>query len=157
MLETKANLNDTTMDTLQDLIGTNADCSEFFGEAAQLCSNPTLTPLLQEVSERERSFAMSLSQFVAWNGEEPQDDESLRARMRRWWLRFVVMLPAGDDHAILMEAAAGHALVLERYETLLMERPSLPVRPLLERQCAKVKLTQEKLEALREAYAPLMV
>lgn len=153
-VETKTDLRPATLEMLQDLTGTNTDSAEFFTEAASRIEDPRLAGLFRDLADQRRLFALRLGQLIAWNDEVPEMDESLRAKMRRWWLRFRGLLETGDSHTVLSEVEAAEDVIKQRYESLLTANPGSAASDVLHAQYAQVKAAHDRVRDLRDQLAP---
>ena len=152
-METIDNLNDTTIDKLQDLIRINIDSSKGFETAAKNIENRQISNYFSDCSARRAGFATELQGHVAWSGDEPEDSGSLRGTLHRWWLDIRGTVQDGDEHGVLAEAERGEDAIKERYEDVLKETAGSPLNALLQQHYVSVKADHDAIRDMRDARA----
>ncbi|MBB3206790.1 uncharacterized protein (TIGR02284 family) [Rhodopirellula rubra] len=152
-LETKTDLNETTINKLQKLIRANIDSYNGFHESAEELNDEALASLFRSIGDERSAMATELQQHVAFNGEEAEDDGSVAAKTHRIWINIRGKLNGGDPHVILIEAERGEDHIKEAYEEALKETAGSAMNDVLSAQYAKVKAGHDKIRDLRDAYA----
>ncbi|MCM2369672.1 PA2169 family four-helix-bundle protein [Aporhodopirellula aestuarii] len=152
-LETKTNLNETTVNKLQKLIRANIDSYNGFHESAEELNDETLASLFRSIGDERSAMATELQQHVEFNGEEAEDDGSVAAKTHRIWINIRGKLNGGDPHVILIEAERGEDHIKEAYEDVLKDTAGSAMNDVLSAQYAKVKAGHDKIRDLRDAYA----
>jgi len=151
-LETKHNLNDSTVDKLQKLIRVNIDSHDGFNEAAKEIKDSTLADLFRQLASERSALATELQNYVEWNGEEPEDDGSVAAAIHRLWIDIRGKLSGGDAYAVLAEAERGEDQIKHAYEDVLQETAGSAMNDVLQSQYAIVKAGHDKIRDLRDAH-----
>jgi conserved hypothetical protein len=152
-METITNLQESTIDGLQDLISINIDSAKGFAHAADKIENRDIAMYFRRCGDRRRQFAGELQRAVGINGEEPKDDGSVKGILHRWWLDLRGTVAGGDEHSVLSEAERGEDAIKERYEKVLKETTGSPLNAVLHRQYASVKETHDTIRDMRDARA----
>ncbi|MCA9130261.1 MAG: PA2169 family four-helix-bundle protein [Planctomycetales bacterium] len=150
-LETKTDLNDTTIEKLQKLIRANIDSYNGFHESAEELSDAALANLFREIGDQRSAMASELQNFVEFNGEEAEEDGSVAAKVHRIWINIRGKINGGDPHVILIEAERGEDHIKEAYEDVLTETAGSAMNDVLTKQYAAVKAGHDKIRDLRDA------
>lgn len=151
-METRNDLNEETIEKLQRLIQANLDSYQGYKDAAEDVRNARLRQLFSELSMSRSRQAASLQTYVSWNGEEPEDDGTVRGSLHRAWLNFRAALNGGDEEVVLIEATRGEEHIKELYEDVLKAIPGNALSDVLHEQYNSVMQDYKRLEALKEAY-----
>ena len=152
-LETKADLNEQTINKLQKLIRANIDSYNGFHESAEEINDAQLKALFQELGDQRSAMASKLQEVVGFNGAEAEDDGSVAAKTHRIWINIRSKINGGDPHVILIEAERGEDHIKEAYEEVLKETAGSAMNDVLTDQYAAVKAGHDKVRDLRDAYA----
>jgi len=151
-LETKADLNDTTIDKLQKLIRANIDSYNGFLESAEELNDAKLKQLFQELGHQRSALATELQKHIEFNGKEAEDDGSVAAKTHRIWINIRGKLNGGDPTVILIEAERGEDHIKEAYEEVLKDTAGSAMNDILTEQYALVKKGHDMVRDLRDAY-----
>lgn len=151
-LETKHDLNDSTVEKLQKLIQCNVDSSDGFREAAEEISDSRVAGLFREMASQRSNLADQLKTYVEWNGERAEDDGSFAASVHRAWIDVRGKLNGGDPRVILIEAERGEDYIKEAYEDVLKETAGSAMNDILQSQYATVKRGHDQIRDLRDEY-----
>ena len=151
-LETKTDLNDTTIEKLQKLIRANIDSYNGFHESAEEIDDAKLTALFKELGDQRSAMASELQKHLEFNGKEAEDDGSVAAKTHRIWINIRSKINGGDPYVILIEAERGEDHIKEAYEEVLKETAGSAMNDLLTDQYAVVKAGHDKVRDLRDAY-----
>lgn len=152
-LETKTNLEQSTIDKLQQLIRINIDSEQGFDDAAKQIEDSNISALFTELAGQRRQQATELQDYVQWNGEKPRDEGSYAAAFHRTWIDIKSMLTGGDAHSILAEAERGEDQIKSAYEDALQETAGSAMNDVLSRQYKVVKAGHDRIRELRDHYA----
>ncbi len=152
-VETKTNLDSTTVSKLQDLIRINIDSEEGFQEAAQQIEDVNVNGVFTQLAAQRSQNATELQDYVQWNGEKPRDEGSYAAAFHRTWLNLRSILSGGDVHVVLAEAERGEDSIKQAYEDALKQTAGSAVNDVLTRQYANVKAGHDRIRDLRDSYA----
>ncbi|WP_182869549.1 PA2169 family four-helix-bundle protein [Stieleria mannarensis] len=150
-LETKMNLNDTTITKLQTLIQTNLDSYQGFHEAAEQIDHAELSTLFRNLGNERSALASELQQYVEFNGQQAREEGSVSAKMHRLWIGLRGKLNGGDPQVILNEAERGEDYIKQAYEDVLKETAGGAMNDVLTNQYAKVKAGHDQIRDLRDA------
>ena len=151
-LETKANLNEETVSTLQDLIQINIDSAKGFRESAEQIADVNLASLFQEMAKTRQGLAEDLKAHVQYSGERPREDGTFLASLHRTWLDLRAKLTGGDPTTILVDAEKGEDYIKAAYEDALKKTAGSAVNDVLTQQYAVVKSGHDRVRDLRDAY-----
>lgn len=151
-LETKIDLNETTLEKLQKLIRANIDSYNGFHESAEELKDERLATLFRSIGDERSAMAAELQQYVEFNGKEAEDDGSVAAKTHRIWINIRGKLNGGDATVILIEAERGEDHIKEAYEDVLKDTAGSALNDVLTAQYAKVKAGHDKIRDLRDAY-----
>lgn len=150
MLETKANLNEETVEALQDLIEINLDSVAGFQQAADSIDHQGLQTLFRKVASERQMHADELKGFVRYNREEPEDSGSVAGAAHRQWLNLRAAINGGDPKVVLIEAERGEDAIKEKYEDLIKKTAGSAMNDVLLRQYAEVKRHHDLVRDLRD-------
>jgi len=153
MNETITQLNDKTVDGLQDLIEINIDSGKGFREAADRIENRDIASYFRRCADRRLEFAGELQRIIGLNGEDPERTGSALGTMHRWWLSLRGSVQGGDEHAVLAEAERGEDAIKHKYEEVLQETAGSPLTATLNRQYSSVKQDHDTIRDMRDARA----
>ncbi|TWU23851.1 PA2169 family four-helix-bundle protein [Novipirellula artificiosorum] len=151
-LETKTDLNETTIEKLQKLIRANIDSYNGFHESAEEIDDVELAKLFKEIGDQRSAMASQLQKFVEFNDEEAEDDGSVAAKTHRIWINIRSKINGGDPYVILIEAERGEDHIKAAYEDVLKETAGSAMNDVLTDQYAAVKAGHDKVRNLRDAY-----
>lgn len=151
-LESKADLNESTIKKLQKLIRANIDSYNGFHESAEEIADAKLKTLFRELGDQRSAMASQLQKFVQYNGEEPEEDGSVAAKTHRIWINIRSKLSGGDPHVILSEAERGEDHIKAAYEEVLKETAGSAMNDLLTDQYRAVKAGHDRVRDLRDSY-----
>ena len=151
-LESKLNLEETTIKKLQSLIQWNIDSVEGLTEAAEKVDDNRVATTFRQVAQGRSSYARELQSYVVANDQEPEDSGSAMGAMHRGWTSMRSAINGGDAYVILIEAERGEDHIKEAYEDVLKETAGSAVNDVLQRQYAQVKKGHDLIRDLRDAY-----
>ena len=150
-LETTATLEETTVDTLQDLVTINIDARDGFREAAENISVPELASEFRTfAAERDRQ-AEELKMYVEMNDETPPSEGSFAAKLHRCWINFRDALTSDDVQSVLDEAERGEDTIKAAYESALKDSAGSAVNDVLQQHYTQVKAVHDRVRDLRDA------
>jgi len=152
-LETKHDLTQETIETIQDLIQANLDSAEGFNEAAQQIEHPNLASLFVELGQQRKQIAEALQEHVQFNGERPRRDGTWLATLHRSWTDLRAKISSGDPHTILSEAERGEDYIKGAYEEGLKETAGSAMNDVLLEQYKTVKAGHDRIRNLRDQFA----
>ncbi|QDV27443.1 PA2169 family four-helix-bundle protein [Aureliella helgolandensis] len=151
-LETKTDLNETTVNKLQKLIQANIDSYNGFHESAEEIDDATLKTLFKDIGDQRSAMASKLQEYVELNGEEAEDDGSVAAKTHRIWINIRSKINGGDPYVILIEAERGEDHIKAAYEDVLKETAGSAMNDLLTEQYRGVKAGHDRIRDLRDSY-----
>ncbi len=152
-METKHNLNEATIEKVQDLIRINIDSQKGFAESAEKIKDEKIATLFRHLGQERKTNTSELQKIVNYNGEEARESGSFLATAHRAWIDLRAVLTGGDPSAILCEAERGEDAIKGMYEDVLKETAGSAANDVLTRQYAKVKAGHDQVRDLRDAYA----
>ena len=148
-----SNMDDKTVDKLQDLLSINIDSQRGFEEAAEHTNDAELKSLFRDFSQRRSHNAAELRQAISSAGKEPTNSGSVSATLHRWWIDAKQTVTGKDAASILSEAERGEDSIKDEYEAALNEVNDLGMREVVERQYRNVKEGHDRVKALRDSYS----
>lgn len=149
--ESKLNLDQNTIDKLQELIRINLDSAKGFREAAdELDENILGEKLIQIANERDRQ-ARELQEYVCVNNEDPVDEGSYAAAVHRCWMKTRSLFSGGDTYAIMAEVERGEVQIKDAYKDALKEEPGSAMNDILLRQFEEVKSIHDNVRDIRDS------
>jgi uncharacterized protein (TIGR02284 family) len=102
-------------------------------------------------AEERHAMLDDLCSAIRDNGGEPNLDAPVTAAMYRGWFNVDESLSPDDPYAMLIECEVGEDLTRKRLsEALEQEMPS-EIKPVIERQIQRARLTHDRIRGLREA------
>ena len=149
---TNYNVNDDTVDRLQDLLSINIDSQRGLEEAADNTNDPQLKNLFRDFSQRRAHNAAELREAISAAGATPTESGSVSATLHRWWIDAKQTVTGKDPESILTEAERGEDSIKEEYEKALKDAGIGPVREIVDRQYRDVKAGHDRVKLLRDAY-----
>ena len=150
-IETKTNLDDSTIEGLQKLIRYNIDACKGYRESAEKVEDKFAKELFLKIADQRSDFADTLQQHVAVNGEETSDDGSAMAAVHRAWIDVRSAINGGDVYPVLCEAERGEDYIKSAYESVLKETAGSAMNDVLTQQYAQVKIGHDGIRELRES------
>jgi uncharacterized protein (TIGR02284 family) len=151
-LETKTNLEPSTINQLQELIQINIDSRDGFQLAAEKIDDMTLSTLFRSLAHQREEQANELARFVEWNQEMPRHEGSYAAAFHRAWLTIREQLSSNNLYAVLAEAERGEDQIKSAYESALKENPGSGMTDVLNHQYAQVKAAHDRIRDLRDEH-----
>lgn len=151
--ETKAHLNQETIDALQGLIEMNIDAATGFQTAAAQAEDVAIKELLSELGERRQEQANELRGLLLRNAAEPAGAGTTAAALHRAWISVRTAVSQNVDYSLLVESGRGETLLRERYKQVLLDHPGAAVNDVLHRHFTEVNSTVERLEGLQTVAA----
>lgn len=140
--------------TLNGLIETLKDGQEGFKQSASGVDDPQLKTAFNEFSLQRSRFAGELQNEVVKLGDpDPEDSSSATGALHRTWINIKSAVTSRDRHAILAEAERGEDSAVSAYKDALEKDLPAPVRDIVSRQSAEVKMVHDKVRNLRDAVA----
>ncbi|QEG24852.1 PA2169 family four-helix-bundle protein [Mariniblastus fucicola] len=149
-LETKTNLDESTVSGIQKLIRYNIDSANGFREAAEDIETDSIASLFRDLAVERKDLAAELQTHVQFNGENPVDSGSAMAAVHRAWINVRGMLNGGAAHPILCEAEKGEDYIKAAYEDVLKDTAGSAMNDVLTQQYAKVKAGHDRVRDLRD-------
>ena len=150
-LETTTTLEDSTVETLQELIQLNIDSRDGFREAAEDVDRFDLASEFRKFAEERDKQAEELKVYVELNNETPRKEGSYAAALHRTWINVKNSLAGDDVLAILQECERGEDVIKEAYEDALKSTAGSAINDVLSTQMAQVKAVHDHVRDLRDA------
>lgn len=151
-LETKSDLNESTVTGLQKLIRYNIDSYDGFREAAEEVKDAGVASLFRELAAERSELATELQKHVEYNGNDAEDDGSVMAAVHRTWIQVRSAINSGDAYPVLCEAEKGEDYIKAAYEDVLKETAGSALNDVLTKQYAAVKAGHDRVRDLRDQY-----
>jgi len=152
MIETKTDLNSTTLKKLQQLVQINLDSEKGFNEVSHDIKDKSIASVFTELGNQRRENALELKELMIENGEMPIEDGSYLAEFHRAWISLRELLSGGSSYAILSEAERGEDAIKKAYEDVLIASAGSAVNDVLTRQYAIVKAGHDRVRDMRNSH-----
>lgn len=146
------NMDDQTVDLLQDLLSINMDSEKGFEEAAEHVNEPELKSLFRDFSQRRSHNAAELREAISSAGKEPTTHGSASGAIHRWWIDAKQAMTGKDPESVLNEAERGEDSIKNEYEDALEELSDPVARDLVDRQFQNVQEGHDRVKSLRDSY-----
>lgn len=146
------NLNEKTIDSIQDLIVINNDRFEGYKTAASETKDSDLKMLFTEFSEQSNKFARELENLLPADAKSPKDSTLLSGKLYRVWMDIKSAITARDRKAILSSCEFGEDVALKAYNEVLDKKSDLDAQVVnvISSQRQKVQEGHDKVRKLRD-------
>jgi uncharacterized protein (TIGR02284 family) len=141
--------------TLNRLIATCRDGERGFRYAANHVRNPVVKALFLEIASQRDQFAADILPHAQRLGGATEPDGSIAGALHRGWMTLKDAVGGHDDGAIIREADRGERSALAAYEDALDGMLPPETRDLIERQCAEVRHSHNRVHALLMSGTPV--
>ena len=141
---------DHVISALNSLISLNRDDQKGFQEAAEKIEVTEIKTYYLEQSLSRAQFVGELQSQVHSLGSEPEDKGTVSGALHRGWMNLKTAL-GGGDHAILAATESVEDHAISTYQKAMSESLPADVRDIVERQFESVKLSHNKVKALRDS------
>ena len=141
--------------TLNRLIATCRDGERGFRYAANHVRNSTVKALFLEIANQREQFVVDILPHAQRLGGASEADGSLAGALHRGWMTLKDAVGGHDDAAIIREADRGERSALAAYEDALDSMLPPETRELIERQCADVRHSHNRVHAMLMAGVPV--
>lgn len=150
IVETKTNLDESTIEALQKLVRYNVDACEGLKESAKAIDLPVAAELFRKIAEQRSDFAQQLQEYVEINDECAKEDGSAMAAVHRAWIDVRAAINGGDPVPVLCEAERGEDYIKAAYEDVLKKTAGSAMNDVLTKQYAEVKIGHDGIRELRD-------
>jgi uncharacterized protein (TIGR02284 family) len=134
--------------TLNRLIATCRDGERGFRYAANHVRDSTVKALFLEIAAQREQFATEILPHAQRLGGANEPDGSLAGALHRGWMTLKDAVGGHDDASIVREAERGERSALAAYEDALDGMLPPGAREVIERQCAAVRHSHNRVHAL---------
>lgn len=141
--------------TLNRLIATCRDGERGFRYAANHVRNPVVKALFLEIASQRDQFAADILPHAQRLGGATEPDGTFAGALHRGWMTLKDAVGGHDDGAIIREAERGERSALAAYEDALDGMLPPGTRDLIERQCAEVRHSHNRVHAMLMSGAPV--
>jgi uncharacterized protein (TIGR02284 family) len=139
---------------LNRLIATCRDGERGFRYAANHLRDATVKGLFLEIASQRERFAAEILPYAQRLGGATESDGSFAGALHRGWMTLKDAVGEHDDAAIIREADRGERSALAAYEDALDGMLPPAARDVIERQCAEVRHSHNRVHALLIAELP---
>lgn len=152
MIAARTPLSSAALSSLQDLIRANIDSRDAFQEAAaNVPSDSSLANVFSRLARQRGTHVDELQDLVACYDELPEHTGTLGAAAHRMWMDLRAAW-GGGPAAILAEAERGEGTLVRRYQQAIDALSDADCLDTLRRQFAAVKMSQDRIHAMREEH-----
>jgi uncharacterized protein (TIGR02284 family) len=148
MQETKKELNEDVISTINGLIETCKDGQQGFQSAAEGVQNTQYKQLFNEYATQRGQFVSELQAEVRRLGGDPEQSGSVGGALHRGWINIKSAVTGEDEGAILSECERGEDAAVKAYEEALKEGLSADVAPVIERQYHLIRQSHDRIRGL---------
>ena len=134
--------------TLNRLIATCRDGEHGFRYAANHVRDSIVKGLFLEIASQREQFAADILSHAQRLGGATESEGSLAGALHRGWMTLKDAVGGHDDAAIIREAERGERSALAAYEEALDGMLPPAAREVIERQCAEVRQSHNRVHAL---------
>ena len=138
----------TERDVLNRLIQTCRDGERGFRYAANHVRSQEVKALFLEIAGQRDEFAGEVLPHAQRLGGATAPDGSIAGALHRGWMTVKDAIGTHDDAVIIREAERGERMALAAYEDALDEVLYPATRELIERHCARVRQSHNRVHAL---------
>jgi uncharacterized protein (TIGR02284 family) len=138
----------TEREVLNRLIQTCRDGERGFRYAANHVRDATVKSLFLEIASQRDEFAGEILPHAQRLGGATEPDGSMVGALHRGWMTIKDTMGVHDDATIIREAERGERTALAAYEDALNGMLPPTARDVIERQCAQVRHSHERVHAL---------
>jgi uncharacterized protein (TIGR02284 family) len=132
---------------LNQLIDICKDGERGFRYAANHVQSSTIKALFMEIASQRETFVADLLPHARRLGGANEADGTTAGALHRGWMTIKDALSRHNDVAIVREAERGESTALAIYEDALEGMLPPDTRDLVERQCAQVRYSRERIQA----------
>ena len=143
-----ANVNDTAVSVLNDLIETCKDGANGFRAAAAAVQSADAKALFASRVQLIERSAEELQAAVRRLGGDPETTGSVAATLHRGWIGLKSAVTGKDDAAIITECERGEQVAVKNYEDALKKELPADLRAIVERQYHGAVQNLERVRAL---------
>jgi uncharacterized protein (TIGR02284 family) len=148
MTETKKELNEDVISTLNGLVEICKDGQQGFQSAAEGVKNSQYKQLFSEYAIQRGQFIGELQAEVRRLGGDPEQTGSIAGALHRGWINIKSVVTGEDEGAILSECERGEDSAVKAYEEALKEGLPADVAPVVERQYHLVRQAHDRIRGL---------
>ena len=138
----------TERDVLNRLIQTCRDGELGFRYAANHVRNPDVKALFLELASQRDGFAGEILPHAQRLGGATAPEGSVAGALHRGWMTLKDSMGSHEDAVIIREAERGERIALAAYEEALDGMLPPTTRDVVERQCAQIRHTFNRVHAL---------
>ena len=148
-------VTENQVEIINDQIRINNDRVEGYEKAAAQIgeTESSLRNEFLKMAQQSQGYAASLRQHVHGDDEVSADETTVAGKIYRTWMDVKAVFTGKDTKAILSSCEYGEDAAQKAYKTAL-ENPedlSSGISSLIQRQQAELKLSHDKIKALRDS------
>jgi uncharacterized protein (TIGR02284 family) len=122
-----------------------------YRNAADGVQDEQLRLAFEACAQDRHAMLDDLCDAIRSKGAEPNLDAPVTAAMYRGWFNADDSLNPDDPYAMLVECEVGEDLTRKRLSEALEQEMPHEIKPLIERQIQRARLTHDRIRGLREA------
>lgn len=146
--------NKEVLAEVNGLIALCKDSEDAYRQVAEAVVSQEFTTLFNRYAKDRAQMAADLQQEVIRLGEEPEDEGTLGAAIRRGWFDLKTALASEDAgtrrRLILDECVRSETQVKEQYADALKKGLPTPVRDMVKQQFDQIQETLRSLASMKE-------
>jgi uncharacterized protein (TIGR02284 family) len=151
-METKIELNPSTLEGIKDLIRANSNSARILSRAAKGVLNSQVASLCIGLREQRRRDEGELKYYVLINGERTRRIGTWAVGIRHDWLSLRTMVSRGNPGLILNVVERQEAGVKRAYERVLKRTAGSAVNDVLLKQYEVLKQGLKRVQDLRAEF-----
>jgi len=143
-----SNVNEKSIEVLNDLIETCRDGQNGFSTAASDVKDSSLKALFNRYSAQRAEFAAELEALVSGLGGEPEASGSMAGAAHRGWINVKSAVTGKDVGSIVAEAERGEDAAKAAYQEALQEYMPAEIRAVIQKQYSAVMEAHDTVRQL---------
>ncbi len=146
--------NKEVLAEVNGLIALCKDSEDAYRQVAEAAISQEFTTMFHRYAKERAQMAADLQQEVIRLGEQPEDEGTLVAAIRRGWFDLKTALASEDAgtrrRLILDECVGSETQVQEQYADVLKRGIPTPIRDMVKQQFDQIQETLRSLESMKE-------
>jgi uncharacterized protein (TIGR02284 family) len=149
--------NNKTISILNGLIETCKDAEKGYWEASEAMIYGFHRVLLQDYARQRTIFTADLQALVRTLGGIPDRKGTAAGNLHRGWMNLRRTMEDKNDKVIALECERGESIALKHYRDALKSDLPEQIKSVLEKQCAVIRSTRQRVHVMAQDQAKEMV